>query len=56
MLSGLSAPDLEDAWAEIGQALAEFDGPEGLLGRAKWPLSPALGDQKRQCQRCRQIT
>jgi hypothetical protein len=32
MLSGLSAPDREAAWTEIGQALAEFDGPDGFVG------------------------
>jgi hypothetical protein len=32
MLSGLSESDREDAWTEIGQALAQFDGPDGLVG------------------------
>jgi SAM-dependent methyltransferase len=32
MLSGLSEPDRQAAWAEIEQALAEFDGPEGFVG------------------------
>jgi hypothetical protein len=32
MLSGLPEPDREAAWAEIGQALAQFDGPAGFVG------------------------
>ena len=32
MLAGLPEPDREAAWAEIGQALAEFDGPDGFVG------------------------
>jgi SAM-dependent methyltransferase len=32
MLSGLSESDREDAWTEIGQALAQFDGPDGFVG------------------------
>ena len=32
MLAGLSAPDRDDAWAEIGRALAEFEGPDGFVG------------------------
>jgi hypothetical protein len=32
MLAGLPAPDRDDAWAEIGRALAEFEGPDGFIG------------------------
>jgi SAM-dependent methyltransferase len=32
MLSGLPEPDREAAWAEIGHALAQFDGPDGFVG------------------------
>jgi SAM-dependent methyltransferase len=32
MLAGLAEPDREAAWAEIGQALAAFDGPDGFVG------------------------
>ena len=32
MLAGLPEPDREAAWAEIGQALAEFEGPDGFVG------------------------
>ena len=32
MLSGLPEPEREAAWAEIGQALAEFEGPSGFVG------------------------
>jgi SAM-dependent methyltransferase len=32
MLAGLSEPDREAAWAEIGQALAQFEGPDGFVG------------------------
>jgi SAM-dependent methyltransferase len=32
MLAGLPAPDRDDAWAEIGRALAEFEGPDGFVG------------------------
>jgi SAM-dependent methyltransferase len=32
MLAGLPEPDREAAWTEIGQALAEFDGPDGFVG------------------------
>lgn len=32
MLSGLPEPDREAAWTEIGQALAQFEGPEGFVG------------------------
>ncbi len=32
MLAGLPAPDREAAWAEIGRALAEFEGPDGFVG------------------------
>ena len=32
MLSGLSEPERAAAWAEIGEALAEFDGPDGFTG------------------------
>jgi SAM-dependent methyltransferase len=32
MLSGLPEADREAAWTEIGQALAEFDGPDGFVG------------------------
>lgn len=31
MLAGLAPGEQEAAWAEIGQALAEFDGPEGFV-------------------------
>ncbi len=32
MLAGLAEEDREAAWVEIGQALAEFEGPEGFVG------------------------
>jgi ubiquinone/menaquinone biosynthesis C-methylase UbiE len=32
MLSGLSAEEREEAWAEIEQALSEFEGPDGFAG------------------------
>jgi SAM-dependent methyltransferase len=32
MLSGLPEDGREAAWAEIGEALAEFDGPDGFVG------------------------
>ena len=32
MLAGLPEPDREAAWAEIGQALAQFEGPDGFVG------------------------
>jgi SAM-dependent methyltransferase len=32
MLSGLSEPDQDAAWTEIGQALAQFEGPDGFVG------------------------
>ena len=32
MLSGLPEPDRQAAWAEIGQALAQFEGPDGFVG------------------------
>jgi hypothetical protein len=32
MLSGLAEPDRQAAWAEIGQALAQFEGPDGFVG------------------------
>lgn len=32
MLAGLPESDREAAWTEIGQALAEFDGPDGFTG------------------------
>ena len=32
MLSSLSEPEREDAWTEISQALAEFEGPNGFAG------------------------
>jgi len=32
MLSGLDEPDREAAWTEIGEALAQFEGPEGFEG------------------------
>jgi len=32
MLSGLPEPDRDAAWAEIAEALAEFDGPDGFVG------------------------
>jgi SAM-dependent methyltransferase len=32
MLSGLPEPDRQAAWTEIGEALAEFDGPDGFVG------------------------
>ena len=32
MLSGLSSPDREAAWAEIGEALAQYEGPDGFTG------------------------
>jgi SAM-dependent methyltransferase len=32
MLAGLAEPDREAAWAEIGQALAQFEGPKGFEG------------------------
>ena len=32
MLAGLPAADRDDAWAEIGRALAEFEGPDGFVG------------------------
>ena len=32
MLAGLPEADREQAWQEIGNALAEFDGPDGFVG------------------------
>jgi SAM-dependent methyltransferase len=32
MLAGLPAAEREEAWVEIGEALAQFDGPEGFVG------------------------
>jgi SAM-dependent methyltransferase len=32
MLSGLPEPDRQAAWTEIGEQLAEFDGPDGFVG------------------------
>ena len=32
MLAGLPASDRDDTWAEIGQALAECEGPDGFVG------------------------
>jgi len=32
MLAGLPAPERQAAWDEIGQALAEFEGPDGFEG------------------------
>jgi SAM-dependent methyltransferase len=32
MLAGLPEPDRQAAWTEIGQALAEFEGPDGFEG------------------------
>ena len=32
MLSGLAGPEREAAWAEVGAALAQFEGPEGFTG------------------------
>jgi len=32
MLSGLPEPGREEAWAEIGEALAAFEGPDGFTG------------------------
>ncbi len=32
MLAGLPEPEREATWAEIGEALAEFDGPNGFTG------------------------
>jgi hypothetical protein len=32
MLSGLTGPEQEAAWDEIGRALAEFEGPTGFVG------------------------
>jgi SAM-dependent methyltransferase len=32
MLSGLAPADQDAAWTEIGQALAQFDGPDGFVG------------------------
>jgi SAM-dependent methyltransferase len=32
MLAGLPESDREEAWDEIGAALAEFDGPDGFVG------------------------
>jgi ubiquinone/menaquinone biosynthesis C-methylase UbiE len=32
MLSGLPEPERQAAWDEIGEALAEFDGPDGFIG------------------------
>jgi hypothetical protein len=32
MLSGLSDTDRQAAWAEIEQALTQFEGPEGFVG------------------------
>jgi SAM-dependent methyltransferase len=32
MLAGLPEADREEAWQEIGSALAEFDGPDGFVG------------------------
>ena len=32
MLAGLPEPGREEAWAEIGEALAAFEGPDGFVG------------------------
>jgi SAM-dependent methyltransferase len=32
MLAGLPEPDREAAWTEIGEALAQFEGPDGFTG------------------------
>jgi hypothetical protein len=32
MLSGLPEPERDAAWAEIGEALARFEGPDGFTG------------------------
>jgi hypothetical protein len=32
MLSGLAEADREAAWTEIGEALAQFEGPDGFTG------------------------
>jgi len=32
MLAGLPEPEREAAWAEVGGALAQFDGPDGFVG------------------------
>jgi len=32
MLSGLTAPERESAWTEVGVALKEFEGPDGFTG------------------------
>jgi hypothetical protein len=32
MLAGLPEPDRDAAWTEIGEALAQFDGPAGFEG------------------------
>ena len=32
MLAGLPEAEREEAWDEIGAALAEFDGPDGFVG------------------------
>ena len=40
MLAGLPEAEREEAWAEIGEALAEFEGPDGFAGRARCSSSP----------------
>ena len=32
MLAGLPEPSGQEAWAEIGEALAQFEGPDGFTG------------------------
>lgn len=41
MLGGLSEPDRQAAWAEIGRALAEFEGPDGFEGPCEMLLVSA---------------
>jgi len=44
MLSGLSEPEREEAWAEIGSALAEFEGPGGFSGPCRLVVAAGVKD------------
>jgi hypothetical protein len=35
MLSGLAEAEQAAAWEEIGEALAQFDGPDGFVGQCE---------------------
>ena len=45
MLSGLTEPEREEAWAEIATELARFDGPDGFVGPSKCSSSRVPGDR-----------